>query len=290
LYAGSCLLGRNLGQRILLLLGTPGGGKSTLVAVIELVVGLANVAQLRTELLAERFESFRFVDKTLLVGKDVPGSFLQTKGAHVLKALVGGDILETERKGATETAQIRGEFHAIVTSNSRLKVKLDGDAGAWERRLLVVEYERPKPETPIPDLAGRLVAEEGPGILNWMIDGARALLANGFRFELTEAQKRRVWSILRESDSLRAFVRECVTVAPGHDATTDELARAYGSFCDLMGWAPMPLRQVENQLGDLLMEVHRIGRRHDVKRDGRSARGYGNCRVSRPTLADDDAA
>jgi putative DNA primase/helicase len=290
LYAGSCLLGRNLGQRILLFLGTAGGGKSTLVSVIELVVGLPNVAQLRTELLAERFETNRFIGKTLLVGKDVPGNFLQTKGAHVVKALVGGDVMETERKNGNDTAQIRGEYHVIITSNCRLRVKLDGDATAWERRLLVVEYDRPKPAQAISDLAQSLMNEEGPGILNWMIEGARALLDNDFRYDQTPRQKQRLDSLLRESDSIRSFVRECVTQTAGHDATTEELRQGYQTYCDLMGWTPLALRQIENQLPDALMDEHRIGKRNDIQRHGKNARGYGNCRVAIPTRADDDTA
>lgn len=90
-YAGQCLLGRNPAQRILLLRGTPGGGKSTLANILEAVIGTHNVTQLRVQHLAERFEVAGFVGKTLLSGKDVPGDFLNNKSAYVLKALVGGD-------------------------------------------------------------------------------------------------------------------------------------------------------------------------------------------------------
>jgi hypothetical protein len=97
-WCGSLLLGRNLAQKIMLLVGTPGGGKSTFLEVIEAVVGPANVVQLRTEHLSDRFELSRFLRKTMLSGKDVPGHFLQTDGAYVLKALVGHDLLSAERK------------------------------------------------------------------------------------------------------------------------------------------------------------------------------------------------
>ena len=52
----SHLLGHNSAQRFLLLTGTAGGGKSTLVTVLESIVGLDNVLQLRTHLLNQRFE------------------------------------------------------------------------------------------------------------------------------------------------------------------------------------------------------------------------------------------
>ena len=101
-WAGSVILGQNLPQRFLILLGTAGGGKSTLMSIIEQVVGLQNVAQLKTNRLADRFELFSFCGKSLLVGKDVPSDFLRTKGAQTIKGLIGGDIHEAEKKGANE--------------------------------------------------------------------------------------------------------------------------------------------------------------------------------------------
>ena len=163
---------RNLAQKIMIMTGTPGGGKSTLLEVIEAVVGPANVCQLRTEHLSDRFEISRFLRKTTLTGKDVTGHFFQTAGAHVLKALVGHDLLSAERKGSNREFQIQGEFGVAVSCNSRLRVKLDGDIDAWRRRLLIVRYEKPKPKERILDFAKKLLTEEASGILRWMVDGA----------------------------------------------------------------------------------------------------------------------
>lgn len=76
LYCGQCLLGINFYQKLLLLTGTPGGGKGTLVSIIRAIVGEANSVELRTEHLGERFELARFIGKTLLIGSDVPSDFL----------------------------------------------------------------------------------------------------------------------------------------------------------------------------------------------------------------------
>ena len=105
------------------------GGKSTLVRILEAIVG-QNVCQLRTDLLAERFETSRFIGKTLLAGKDVSGNFLHSRGAHVLKALVGDDQLSGELKGLNAAPPILGQFDVAITCNSHLRLKLDGDAEA----------------------------------------------------------------------------------------------------------------------------------------------------------------
>ena len=94
---------------------------------------------LRTDHLKDRFELFAYVGKTLLAGKDVAGNFLNLEGSHIVKALCGGDLLDAEKKNGGRM-QIKGDYNILITSNSRLWLKLDGDAGAWERRLLIVEY------------------------------------------------------------------------------------------------------------------------------------------------------
>ena len=86
-YAGLGLLGNNLAQRFLILDGAAGRGKSTISLIFQKLVGSDNVTELRTSHLAERFELYRYLKKTLLVGVDVPGDFLSKRGALCPKGI-----------------------------------------------------------------------------------------------------------------------------------------------------------------------------------------------------------
>jgi P4 family phage/plasmid primase-like protien len=276
-YAGQCLIGQNLAQKILLLRGTPAGGKSTLVNVLEAIIGIHNVAQLRVPLLTERFEIAGFVGKTLLSGKDVPGDFLNNKAAYMLKSLVGGDRLNAEQKNVKHRFEVLGEFNAIITSNSRLHVRLDADTGAWRRRLLIIDYERPPVEKAIPQFDRCLVKSEGPGILNWCIEGACVHLAElkrEGRMQMTPTQIERVETLLSESDSVRQFVIKCVAKETNTDVTTHELLTAYSRFCDGQGWQAVTVRYFENHISDVMMEIHRVAKRTDIKRSDKNQRGF----------------
>lgn len=280
-YAGACLLGRNLAQKILVLTGMAGAGKSTFLEILERMLGTENVGQLRTEHLAERFEIARFVGKTLLCGKDVPGRFLEESGAYALKALVGHDLLDGERKGSNASFPVRGDFSVVVTCNSRLRVRLDGDADAWRRRLLIVKYERPKPNRPERDFAGLLITDEGPGILRWLVDGARmhlAELADTGDYKLTARQRQRVDALLAESDSVREFIRQRVGRCDGADASVFELVEAYTAFCEEMAWEPLSVRRVENALADAMQELRHTARRNDIERGG-PKKGFAGVRI-----------
>src|SRR5947209_2291543 len=230
-FAGMMLLGYNRAQRLLILDGEAGRGKTQFANVMQGLVGMANVTQLRTRLLGERFELFRYLKKTLLVGVDVEADFLSTKGAAVLKGLVGGDWFDAEQKGGTGSFQLQGNFNVVITSNARLKVRLQGDVGAWKRRITIVRYEAPPPSKRIPDFGACLVREEGSGILNWALLGAQTLLSEipdeGGDFVLTARQRGVVDSLLAESDSLRHFLQEQVMVDTYGDVTASEVIEAY---------------------------------------------------------------
>ena len=278
-WAGTVLLGGNPTQQFMLIEGTAGGGKGTFAEVLETLIGHENMAELRTSLLAERFEFAAFVGKSLLCGKDVPGNFLQIRGAEAIKKLIGHDYLQAEYKRANLRGTIYGDFAMLITSNDRLKLRLEGDAEAWRRRMMLIRYERPPVKRRIPGLAQQLVEEEGKGILLWMIAGAvKAIgeIKTHGRLLLNPRQRQIADSVIFESDGLRVFVKECLERRKGWDVTTEELKSAYVRFCERNGWNFQAGRYVERQLPDLLLEEFNAHKSNSIKRDGRSARGFRN--------------
>jgi P4 family phage/plasmid primase-like protien len=269
--AGMCLLGNNLLQRIVILTGNAGAGKSQIAQVIQGIIGRHNVAQLRTEHLDERFEAEGFIGKTLLVGSDVPGSFLNRASAAQLKSLTGGDYLQAEIKGGRRV-DITGNFNVIITCNSRLVVKTDEDSGAWRRRLVILAFNRPPPVEKIPDLAKLILATEASGVLDWMIEGARMVLhdveAHG-RLVMAPAQAQRIEALLNESESVRHYVEtalEVVDKEQGITTTRDELLEGYREFCAARGWNALADTTFLNQLRDLVLRVHSLSVSNDIKR------------------------
>jgi P4 family phage/plasmid primase-like protien len=282
-WAGLALFGFNLPQRFLILDGTPNGGKGTFVKIIQALVGIENTQQLRTECLHERFETYRYRGKTLLIGPDVAGEFLMRKGASMLKVLVGGDPICAEGKGLNADFPMFGTFNIVVTCNSRLRVRLEEDVGAWRRRLLIVRYENPPPKHRILELQDVLLREEGAGILRWAMAGF-VKLQEEFKhhgdFLLTAKQRERVDSLLAESDSLRLFVQERMERHTYGDVTTSELQQAYAQYCADKGWNALPITVVERCVSDIILETFQSTKSHSIERDGKkSNRGWRKVRL-----------
>lgn len=279
MYCGSMLLGPNSCHGIMIIRGTAGGGKSTLVSIIEKIIGENNVAYLRTSHLGGRFETSAFLGKRLLVGKDVPGDTLAVNGARMLKSLVGGDLMQAEIKFNPNKRQIRGDFHVVIVSNNKLRIALDGDAEAWRRRLLVIDFKNPKPAQPIVNFADKLLAQEASGILNWLIEGAwayqREMDKHG-HLQLNKEQDERVESLLHDSDNIVQFVNQNIVPKDGRDVSSEELLICYYKKCERQNWTPVPSHTFQTRVPDLLAQMFKTTRRNDIKREGRAVRGFKN--------------
>lgn len=280
-YAGQCLLGHNLTQKIVILDGVSNASKSAFLLVVRAIVGSTNTYELRTKHLAERFEIGRMIGKTLLLGADVKAEFLQQEGASRLKSLVGGDLLEAERKGSNKVHPINGTFNVLLCSNSRLRVYLEGDHSAWRRRLAIVRYERPYEGKTIPDIQERLLEAEASGILNFFLEGVRKLfhdIREKGGIALSARQQKRVDSLLNESDSLRIFLRQNLASTAKADLSVDEILSAYVRYALAAEWIPTPRTLAERQLPDLMLELFGTPKSNDIKRNGKNQRGFSKIR------------
>ncbi len=274
LYFGQCLLGVNHSQTFLMLTGTAGGGKSTLVNVLEGVIDRRNCTELRLEHMSGRFEISRTRNKTLLTAKDVVSEFLSSPGALKLKALTGNDMMTMERKNSNDAYDICGNFNIIITSNAFLRVNFDGDAEAWRRRMLWIKYDNPPPKERITDFDRILLREEGSGILNWALTGAAKLLRNKGKISKSPVQQSRIEYLLKSAIPVDVFVRNCVKRNSNSTVTTLELQDAFFRFSDSLGWNRLPERKVQIMMQEAMLSIHNASKRTDVKRAGKNNRGY----------------
>jgi len=275
-WCGLALLGINKPHVIVILVGTAGAGKSTFVKVLTEVIGKNNVHTLRTERLGDKFETSFYLGKTLLHGVDVSSDFLSQKNASILKSLTGGDTMNVELKNLREGGpEIDGYFNIIIICNTLPNIRLEGDAGAWKRRLVIVEYRKPKPQTVIVSLADHILKEEGSGVLNWALMGLKRLKDNNWRFGLTTTQNDLVDKVVLQSDSPRQFVKRCLIQEQDHLLTLDDCFGAYVAFCKQLGWYPTQSTKANPIIEDDIMRQYGISRRNDIPgKNGKDQRGW----------------
>jgi len=274
-WCGLALVGQNIAQVLLILSGTAGGGKGTFIRVLVGILGQRNVASLRTKHLSSRFEIGRLLGSTLLYGADVPADFLSCEGASVLKSLTGGDPVVVELKGSNERPELTCRFNIVVTCNSQLTLRLEGDADAWRRRLRIIEYRKPAPGKVITDLSERILRDEGPGVLNWMLQGLQKVREAGWQLHPSAKQQSLVDDLLMRSESHLVFVREALIQDEAARLTIAEAHEHYGAFCRSRRWTGVTFKQFSDVIQPAIQQHLGVVQRHDIPdRNGRPQRGW----------------
>ncbi|MFE9427063.1 phage/plasmid primase, P4 family [Kitasatospora sp. NPDC006697] len=157
-----------------------------------------------------------------------------------VKLLTGGDRIKARR--------MRQDFFSFqpthklwLLGNHRPEVGTGGFA-FW-RRMRLIPFERVVPDDrKIDNLADVLVTEEGPGILSWLITGARRYLAGDKDLTGPERVRIATTSYAETEDHTGRFIHEACTVAPEQRAEQAQLYAAYKAWCQTEGAAPLSSR------------------------------------------------
>ncbi|MFF9129151.1 phage/plasmid primase, P4 family [Streptomyces sp. NPDC014806] len=163
-----------------------------------------------------------------------------------LKELTGGDTL-TARFMHQSFFEFEPTHHLWLMGNHQPRVKSGGDS-FWRRlRLIPFQYKVPEAKK-VDGLADILVAEEGPGILAWIIQGAVAHFAHGLREP--DSVKAATAAYAAEEDHIGRFLEECCTRGPATQVRTEtgRVRAAYEQWCHSEGETPMDARTFGREL------------------------------------------
>lgn len=266
-------------QKVVILIGPGGSGKSTLVKLMEELVGPEHATQLNLPHADERFQSAEWEGKLLLHQEEADNEMLR-KNSRVLKALSGGDRIAAERKYQQERTRFTPRAVPVLSSNERLRLPLDGDESAWKRRLLVLETScgQVPEEERIPDFEQKLLKENGTGILRLVAGRAQRLLrrlerGRGFP-ELAPRQVARMHRLLKNSDPFGYFVKQRVERCPDAELHAGALKEAYRCWLKRHD-APVPANvQVTKEIRELVAEIGGVYAKSLPEHPEFSARGW----------------
>lgn len=166
------------------------------------------------------------------------------------KLLTGGDRIKARR--------MRQDFFSFAPThklwllgNHRPEV-LTGGFAFWRRMRLIPFEHVVTDERRIDNLADILVTEEGPGILDWLIDGARRYLTGDK--DLTGPERVRVatTAYADTEDHTGRFFDESCALDPAQRAEQATLYAAYRNWCLNEGTTPLSSRAFAARARELI--------------------------------------
>ena len=283
LYMGQCLLGRNLSQRLLILTGEGGSGKSSIINLLQSIFR-EKYSELRLSHAGGRFEIGQYKGKDLLVGPDVPSDFLYGKNNNLIKRLTGDDALKGEFKNSNETCTIKGHFNLIISSNFKMKVLLDHDETAWTRRVIWIKCEG-VPQKFTYEISDVLLEKEGNEIFKWMLLGAQKLLKDGGQIRLDKEQQERAASLLEEDNPVKSFLQDHVELDKESTLTNTEIWNQYNSVRNQEMLPAVKMHDFIHSMCDAMSELFHCNLRKDIhKEPNKTQRGFCGVRFKKPVI------
>ena len=208
-YCGSLFAPINH-EKIAYLYGATGrNGKTTAKDIICAVLGNANVSNESLESLTERGGTGEAARAAL------EGKLLNACGevehkissSSILKKLASRERLAVRPPYQSHTREISDYARLLFCAND-LPVFTQGAASAEARRFLFIEFAQRIPAAKVNrNLAREIIAEELPGVLNWMIEGMKRLVAQGGAFTPNPNAEIITAQFLEGSNSVFAYLR-----------------------------------------------------------------------------------
>jgi putative DNA primase/helicase len=252
--AGYSLCGDTREHVLFVLHGAGANGKSTLVEILQrLVGGLARTSAfdsfIRTRDKGTRNDLARLQRARLVVASE-SGEGRRLDEATV-KTLTGGDTIAA-RFLYGEFFEFRPEFKLWLVTNHRPRV--DGDDDAIWRRLRLIPFEVSFLGREDRELRATLEAEL-PGILAWAVRGCLAWHQQGLgRAGAVESATR---EYREDEDVLGAFIDERCELGLTLEVEAATLREAYEAFCKGLGERPLAANALGRRLTRRGLRAHK---------------------------------
>ena len=202
-YMGYCLIPTTAAQKMLMIIGNGGEGKSRVGVVMRNLLG-DNMNQ--GSIAKVEMNAFARADlqhKLLLVDDDLRMEGLTS--THYLKSIITAELpMDLERKGI-QSYQGRLSVRFLAFGNGSLKALHDRSYGFFRRQIILNAKPRDPDRVDDPFLSIAL-SKEAEGILLWCIEGLERLVINDFRFSVSLRANGNLYESLLESNNILQFM------------------------------------------------------------------------------------
>ena len=244
---GYCLIPSNKGQRMMVMKGNGGEGKSQIGAVLGALLG-SNMKDGSIGKISEnRFARADLEHILLCVDDDMRMEALRQTN-YVKSIVTAQGKMDLERKGKQS---YQGWMFArlLAFSNGDLQALYDRSDGFYRRQLVLTTKEKPVGRVDDPDLAEKMKAE-AQGIFLWAFEGLQRLVANNFKFTESQRTQDNREAVKRDNNNVFDFLESEGYIRLKADCTisSKDLYEIYRMWCEENNLTPLKRRSFSDSV------------------------------------------
>lgn len=230
-YLGYCLIPSTKGQKMMMLIGKGGEGKSRIGLVLKAILGRCMNTGSIQKVESNRFARADLENRLLLVDDDMDLNALPK--TNYIKSIVTAEMaMDVERKGI-QSYQVQLYVRFLCFGNGALSSLYDHSDGFYRRQLILTTKNRPAERKDDPFLVEKMCGELG-GIFLWCLEGLQRLIANDYQFTVSEKSNENVETVKRSNNNIIDFLQSTgyIRFKADMEASSKELYEAYKMWCE----------------------------------------------------------
>ena len=246
-FMGYCFIPSTKGQKMLLLIGKGGEGKSRIGIVLRALLGsnmnTGSIAKVETS----PFARADLEHELVMLDDDMKLEALpQTNN---IKAIITAELpMDLEKKGQQS---YQGDLYVrfIGLGNGVLQSLYDRSDGFYRRQLVLTSKEKPMDRADDPDLAEKMKAE-AEGIFLWAFEGLQRLVANNFKFTESDRIRENREAVKRDNNNIFDFMESEGYIRLKADASisSKDFYEIYRMWCEENSLAPLKARSFSDAM------------------------------------------
>lgn len=272
-FFGYCLIPSTRGQKMLLLTGKGGEGKSRVGIVLQSLLGSNMKTGSISKVENSPFARADLQNMLVMVDDDMKVEALtQTNN---IKAIVTAELpMDLEKKGQQSyQGDLRVRFLAF--GNGTLQALHDRSFGFFRRQIILEARERDPNRKDNPYLAERLCAER-EGIFLWALAGLQRLIRNGFQFTLSDRASANMDAAVADGNNIVEFMKSqgYFQLKADSEVSSKDFYDVYRQWCEDNALNPLAQKTLTNYLkqNESLYNLEYTNKVHIG--GGRYARGF----------------
>ena len=272
-FIGYCLIPSNAGQKMMVIKGSGGEGKSQIGNVLSKLFGAYAKDGSVGKISENRFARADLEHVLLMIDDDMRLEALRQTN-YVKSIVTAKSKMDLERKGK-QSYQGWMTARIMAFSNGDLMSLFDRSDGFFRRQLILTTKRKPPDRADDPELADKL-CEELEGIFLWAFEGLQRLVKNNFRF--TESDQARVnrEAVKKDANNVELFLESkgYITRGPDCSVSSKELGDVYHTWCEENAY---PALKSKTLIEQLVANQEKYGIQyttHLINSAGRQVRGF----------------